>query len=371
MANREDHPLSEARPAAPAEAPDHSSASNDRADQSSQDKVPRGQEGRDHPTALAPQPGEGATAEEKPKTPPAHPRRKWFLLGAGVIVLAGAAYFIVPWLITALNTVSTDDAYVNGHVTFVAPRVLGQVTKVLVDDNYHVKKGTCWSSSTRSRTRCKSRSRKPPVVSAEADLVAAQAQVQGLVAPGPEQPLQARARHRGRQTTRSPICAPLWRPLKAGRRPWSWHRPTSNGARSSAPAGASARKTSTSAGRPSRSMKPPSSKPCSPSTRFGSALASLPASSRPRPDRSAARPRSELLHRPPGAGRPAAKCGPVRLLPDVVERDPETGHCRFLQAGPQGQPRPHLRPHHSQRAGHQTGRGQAPPGQAATWTRPS
>ena len=24
---------------------------------------------------------------------------------------------------TALNTVSTDDAYVNGHVTFVAPRV--------------------------------------------------------------------------------------------------------------------------------------------------------------------------------------------------------------------------------------------------------
>ena len=40
-----------------------------------------------------------------------------------------------------LNTISTDDAYVNGHVTFVAPRVAGQVKRVLVDDNYRVKKG--------------------------------------------------------------------------------------------------------------------------------------------------------------------------------------------------------------------------------------
>ena len=36
---------------------------------------------------------------------------------------------------------STDDAYVNGHVTFVAPRVAGQVARVLVDDNERVKKG--------------------------------------------------------------------------------------------------------------------------------------------------------------------------------------------------------------------------------------
>jgi multidrug resistance efflux pump len=28
------------------------------------------------------------------------------------------------------DTVSTDDAYVNGHVTFVAPRVPGQVSRV-------------------------------------------------------------------------------------------------------------------------------------------------------------------------------------------------------------------------------------------------
>jgi membrane fusion protein, multidrug efflux system len=37
--------------------------------------------------------------------------------------------------------VSTDDAFVNGHVTFVAARVRGQVSRVLVDDNNRVRTG--------------------------------------------------------------------------------------------------------------------------------------------------------------------------------------------------------------------------------------
>ena len=59
-------------------------------------------------------------------------------LGAALIVLL---VFGVPWIRTMLSTVSTDDAYVNGHVTFVAPRVHGQVARVLVDDNNRVHKG--------------------------------------------------------------------------------------------------------------------------------------------------------------------------------------------------------------------------------------
>ena len=47
----------------------------------------------------------------------------------------------LPRAITAFKTESTDDAYVNGHVTFVAPRVPGQVVRVLVDDNNRVRKG--------------------------------------------------------------------------------------------------------------------------------------------------------------------------------------------------------------------------------------
>ena len=59
----------------------------------------------------------------------------------GVLVLAAALIFGVPWIRLTLNTVSTDDAYVNGHVTFVAARVSGQIARVLVDDNNRVHKG--------------------------------------------------------------------------------------------------------------------------------------------------------------------------------------------------------------------------------------
>src|SRR5262245_44937811 len=58
-----------------------------------------------------------------------------------LLLLAAAAYASVPWIQRTLSTVSTDDAYVNGHVTFVAPRVAGQVSRVLVDDNNRVRKG--------------------------------------------------------------------------------------------------------------------------------------------------------------------------------------------------------------------------------------
>ena len=59
----------------------------------------------------------------------------------GAVVLAAVGVLGIPWIRLDLNTVSTDDAYVNGHVTFVAPRVSGQISRVLVDDNYRVQKG--------------------------------------------------------------------------------------------------------------------------------------------------------------------------------------------------------------------------------------
>ncbi len=73
--------------------------------------------------------------------PPAHPWRRWVLLVLLAAGLAAGGYFLVPRVVLALNTVSTDDAYVNSHVTLVAARVPGQVTEVLVDDNYRVQKG--------------------------------------------------------------------------------------------------------------------------------------------------------------------------------------------------------------------------------------
>jgi len=114
--------------------------------------------------------------------PPAHSRRKWLLLGGVVVGLAVGAYFLVPWVVTALNTVSTDDAYVNSHVTFLAPRVAGQVTTVLVDDNYRVKKGDLLVRLDKEPYQVQVKIKKAAVTAADADLVATKAQVRGFAA---------------------------------------------------------------------------------------------------------------------------------------------------------------------------------------------
>jgi membrane fusion protein (multidrug efflux system) len=123
---------------------------------------------------MPPKPAEAA--------PRSHPRRKWLLLAAAVVGLAAGGYYLIPWVLTALNTVSTDDAYVNGHVTFVAPRVAGQVTKVLVDDNYRVKKGDVLVRLDKEPYEVQVAIKKAAVEVAETNLAAAQAQVRGLVA---------------------------------------------------------------------------------------------------------------------------------------------------------------------------------------------
>ncbi|PWT86556.1 MAG: HlyD family secretion protein, partial [Acidobacteria bacterium] len=75
-------------------------------------------------------------------SPPHHGnRRRRVIIAISLIVLAAALYYGIPFAHRVLNTVSTDDAYVNGHVTFVAPRVPGQVVEVLVDDNDRIHKG--------------------------------------------------------------------------------------------------------------------------------------------------------------------------------------------------------------------------------------
>src|SRR5271165_85239 len=113
---------------------------------------------------------------------PSHPARKWLLLAGGVAALAVAGYLLVPAVETALNTVSTDDAYVNGYVTLVAPRVPGQVARVLVHDNYRVKKGDLLVQLDREPYQVQVDIKKAAVVNAEADVKAARAQVRGILA---------------------------------------------------------------------------------------------------------------------------------------------------------------------------------------------
>ena len=131
--------------------------------------------------------------------------RKGLILAAVAAGLALGAYFVAPAVVTALNTVSTDDAYVNGHVTFVAPRVAGQVSKVLVDDNWRVKKGDLLVELDPEPYQVQVDIKKAAVEAAQTDLAAAQAAGARPGGPGAGQSLQARTCHRGRgQPDRQP-----------------------------------------------------------------------------------------------------------------------------------------------------------------------
>ena len=114
--------------------------------------------------------------------PPAHRYRKWLLLAGTVAGLAAGGYFLAPWVETTLNTVSTEDAYVNGHATFVAPRVSGQVMKVLVDDNQRVKKGDLLVQLDKEPYQVQVALKRTAVRAAEVNLAAAEAKARGLEA---------------------------------------------------------------------------------------------------------------------------------------------------------------------------------------------
>jgi membrane fusion protein, multidrug efflux system len=133
--------------------------------------TPRG----DSAPSAQPHPSDAAAPPTRHKGPP---WRKMLVGAAGALVLAAAVWFGVPYVQTSLNTVSTDDAYVNGYVTFVAPRVGGQVARVLVDDDNRVHKGELDKEPFEIAVAVK----KAAVDIAEADLRAATARVRGIEA---------------------------------------------------------------------------------------------------------------------------------------------------------------------------------------------
>lgn len=84
-------------------------------------------------------------------TQPPHPQvplrrhwgwRRWLVLsGIAALVVAAGLFWGVPWLEQTWNTVSTDDAYVNSHVTNLSARIGDFVIEVLVDDSDKVEAG--------------------------------------------------------------------------------------------------------------------------------------------------------------------------------------------------------------------------------------
>jgi len=110
----------------------------------------------------------------------ATPKRRVLLAALGVLALAAALWFGIPWVRLTLDTVSTDDAFVNDHVTFVAARVPGQVSRVLVDDNNRVRKGDLLVELDKEPYQTAVAVRKADLQIAQADLQAATATVRGI-----------------------------------------------------------------------------------------------------------------------------------------------------------------------------------------------
>jgi membrane fusion protein (multidrug efflux system) len=106
-------------------------------------------------------------------------RSRRALIVVGVLLVV---FIIIPRVFHAWHTVSTDDAYVNSYVTFVAPRVSGQVAQVLVDDNNRVKKGDVLVRLDPEPFQVQVAIKQAAVDTAQAELVTEQATVRSQIA---------------------------------------------------------------------------------------------------------------------------------------------------------------------------------------------
>jgi membrane fusion protein (multidrug efflux system) len=141
-------------------------------------------------TASHPADAEAKPAEVPRRASPAHRKglqglsKRYAVVAVllGIVALVVIVIFGIPYVQQTLNTVSTDDAYVNGHVTFVAPRIAGQVARVLVDDDNRVRKGDLIAELDKEPYQIAVSEKNAAVGTANADLQAATATVRSIEA---------------------------------------------------------------------------------------------------------------------------------------------------------------------------------------------
>ncbi|MDR3534631.1 MAG: HlyD family secretion protein [Rhodopila sp.] len=115
------------------------------------------------------------TRDHAPEKPGRFKRILGFTIGAivlAVLIVGGTRY----WL-QSRHFESTDDAFVDAYTTQIAPRVAGQVTKLLFADNEHVAAGQTLLLIDPRDYQAKLDQAKAQQASAEATLQQAQAQV--------------------------------------------------------------------------------------------------------------------------------------------------------------------------------------------------
>jgi membrane fusion protein (multidrug efflux system) len=68
-------------------------------------------------------------------------KKRFIKFAVLALVLLAAAVYLIYWFAEGRHWEHTDDAYVGGDITVIAPKVPGNIVKVLVTDNQRVKAG--------------------------------------------------------------------------------------------------------------------------------------------------------------------------------------------------------------------------------------
>ncbi|TMV79570.1 HlyD family secretion protein [Thioclava sp. BHET1] len=84
-----------------------------------------------------------AAAVESATATPVKPRsrKRSLLIGAGLATLLGAIWYGYDWWTVGRWIQNTDDAYVGGNVTVIAPQVAGRIETIEIGDNQRVAAG--------------------------------------------------------------------------------------------------------------------------------------------------------------------------------------------------------------------------------------
>lgn len=120
---------------------------------------------------------ESSDEPHPPKTvEPEKNNRRRYVLG-GILALAVSAAVGTYYIAEVAPYESTDDAFIEAHVTAVAPQVAGRVAKLLVDDNQEVKAGDVLVQIDPSDFQAKLDQERAGLAAAKGRLVQANAQL--------------------------------------------------------------------------------------------------------------------------------------------------------------------------------------------------